>query len=840
MSLPANVSTGLVTGRFLVGVTDGPDQDQDPDGIAATGTVTFTAAVPYLADPTASTVILNTKVVGVLDVEGYLCTPVQGTLDPAYRGVRLIATDDPDVSTTGWTWNVSYQFGKVNKETLTIPGHGLAVLSNGTVDLSAAVTVPSSPGLGTEQAEALTASAQAAAATSADEAAAAAVSASTAAAAAQSTDANVAGLVTGPGQTRNAVDNITAAAVAPKLNSDDAASTYQTITGLPASIAAQVSTNGTSTNAAVKTIADASAAPKLNKDEASILAPAPDGVDDTAALQAALNAASTSPTTRRVHGRTGTYIVSNITIPADVTLANIKLKHKANSSFAAVTVSGVNAKLDRVELDGNAANQTNTTLIGFEVTGSRASVSDCYVHHIKWDGVVIVGTSLYVNVSNNRVIETGRYGITINSGSHIVIHGNTVERSANGGLGIIGTAEYVTFSSNTIWASGGDGIAAYNAANRYITAVGNTMRDTANHGIHLGGNGLVIADNAAYNVLNGHGYFVRNHDTTMLTGAAISGNVAVGVAPGSGLRAEFGTEIAINGNSVTGAAGDGVTVRDAQGVTVGGNTINSSAQGIQLNRTQHVSVTGNTLRNLTGYAILGQDLGGAATTHVNVTGNVISGCTDAIKTVQLSDYWLFSSNTVSGNTGSELAIVGANNKVFTPPTVSGPLQHAPTGALGTTIDRRTIAASAIGSPASGTIRLSAVWLPKGTVVSNITYLSGGSAAGLTNRWFALFDASRNKLRTTADNAATWAAGATLTLALSTAYTIPSDGLYYIGLCEVATTTTSLRGIITSTNGLSIAPILNGDSNTGLTNAASTPATAAALSVNGGIPYAYIS
>lgn len=264
MSLPANVSTGLVTGRFLVGVTDGPDQDQDPDGIAATGTVTFTAAVPYLADPTASTVILNTKVFGVLDVEGYLCTPVQGTLDPAYRGVRLIATDDPDVSNQGWTWNVSYQFGKVNKETLTIPGHGLAVLSNGAVDLSTAVTVPSSPGLGTEQAEALTASAQAAAVTSANEAAAAAVSASNAAAAAQATDGNVAGLVTGPGQTRDAVDSITAAAVAPKLNSDTAAGTYQTITGLPASIAAQVSTNGTNTNTAVKAIADAAAAPKLD------------------------------------------------------------------------------------------------------------------------------------------------------------------------------------------------------------------------------------------------------------------------------------------------------------------------------------------------------------------------------------------------------------------------------------------------------------------------------------------------------------------------------------------------------------------------------------------------
>ena len=116
MLLPTNIATGRVTGQFLAGVVDGADDDQDPDAIPAAGFVTFTASVPYLPDPTSApnpTTILTTSVVAVLDNEGYLCTPAPGTLEPSYRGVRLIATDDPDLSVEGWTWNATYSFSTV-------------------------------------------------------------------------------------------------------------------------------------------------------------------------------------------------------------------------------------------------------------------------------------------------------------------------------------------------------------------------------------------------------------------------------------------------------------------------------------------------------------------------------------------------------------------------------------------------------------------------------------------------------------------------------------------------------------------------------------------------------
>ena len=190
MSLPANVDTGLVTGRFLVGVIDGPDPDDEPDGIAAQGTITFTASVPYLPDPTASpapVTILKAPIVGTLDSEGYLCVRnSDGTAGT--RGVRLIATDDPDLSVQGWTWTVTYAFEQVNGVRPQIASHSMALPSGATIDLTTVVKVPSSTGIGIEQAEALAASAQAAAATAAQ----AALDASQAA---QATDAGIAALV---------------------------------------------------------------------------------------------------------------------------------------------------------------------------------------------------------------------------------------------------------------------------------------------------------------------------------------------------------------------------------------------------------------------------------------------------------------------------------------------------------------------------------------------------------------------------------------------------------------------------------------------------------------------
>jgi len=915
MLLPTNIATGRVTGQFLAGVVDGVDDDQDPDAVPAAGFVTFTASVPYLPDPTAApnpATILTTSVVAVLDNEGYLCTPAQGTLEPSYRGVRLIATDDPDLSVEGWTWNATYSFSTVAGQKLAIPTHSFAVPSGGVVDLTTVVKVPSSAGIGTEQAEALAASAQAAAIQSAQDAATAVQAAVDAAAAAQVTDTGIAALVATPGSaTALEVAGLVDESNAGKLGTDDAVSIYQSQAALDAAAAAKVNTAGTATNTAVKAIADASAGQKIPTSEKgaangvatldaggkvpdsqlpetlAFIAPAPGGVDDTAALQAKIDAASASAFTKRVVGRTGVYVVTQVIVPANVTLANIAIKHKAASTLAAVRITGDGAAIERVEVDGNVANQT-VDINGVEVAASRVTVTGCYVHDTKFKGIAITTAGTYAMVRGNSVVNSGASGIDVVGGSWSTVSGNTVNTTGAAGMGVSGGALGVAVTGNTIKYSTLDGVVAYESTLREMSIVGNTIESPGNHGVHVGGSGHVVANNTIKNVLVGSGVFVRNHDSTTATDIAFTGNTVRGAVM-SGARVELATNATVTGNSFT-DCNDGIFVDGCTNVTATGNAVkNARAVGARVNATSNVTFTGNilesstldatyflstigvtytgniiagtttgrgfrmfqveratisgnTFRNVSSDAIYGSDgaTPAAPCRYVTVTGNTIHTAGAGIKSVDNSDYWTVGLNTFAGITGADLSLVGTNNKTYTPATTPANLQYAPAGALATTMDRRTVGGSSIAVVPSGTMRMTAIWLAKGTVVTSLTYLAGTVGVSVTNRWFALYDLSKNLLRTTADNAAAWAAGTTLTLPLSSAYTIPSDGLYYIGICEVATTTTALRGIVVSGNAVGISPPLNGDGSTGLTNAASTPTPGPAITVSGNLPYAYVS
>lgn len=153
----ANVATpagnGLVTGQFLIATNDTADVDDRPDAVPATGIITFTPSVSYVrvaniaGMPNAQTILLDT-VVGVLDASGYLCRnfvdPVSGTY---VRGVPLLATDDTDMSPSGWTWKVSYAL-KYNGGNIAGPmPHPLQISTSETKDLSTAAPVTESGGV---------------------------------------------------------------------------------------------------------------------------------------------------------------------------------------------------------------------------------------------------------------------------------------------------------------------------------------------------------------------------------------------------------------------------------------------------------------------------------------------------------------------------------------------------------------------------------------------------------------------------------------------------------------------------------------------------------------------
>jgi len=155
--------------------------------------------------------------------------------------------------------------------------------------------------------------------------------------------------------------------------------------------------------------------------------------------------------------------------------------------------------------------------------------------------------------------------------------------------------------------------------------------------------------------------------------------------------------------------------------------------------------------------------------------------------------------------------------------------YGPAGCKAETIDRHILDETNVAALSTGRLQLQAIWLVAGTVITSISFSSATTAAGTpTNQLFGLYDSNRNLLATSADNTTTaWAANTIKTLNLTAQYTVPSTGLYYLGISVTATTVPTLKGqAAPSASQLKgTAPILNGTSTTGLTSALPNPAAA---------------
>lgn len=167
----------------------------------------------------------------------------------------------------------------------------------------------------------------------------------------------------------------------------------------------------------------------------------------------------------------------------------------------------------------------------------------------------------------------------------------------------------------------------------------------------------------------------------------------------------------------------------------------------------------------------------------------------------------------------------------------------PSGAIAQSIPKNTQFNQSL-SLVSGRLHLTAVWLRQGQTVTALAFSSAGTALATgSNQWFSLWDASRNKLAVTSDDTSTaWAAATIKTLNLTSSYVVPSSGLYYVGIVVVASTPPNLVSGSVGGGGAGVAalaPILTGTSNTGLTNPASAPSTASAITAGTNNPYLYV-
>lgn len=138
MALPGNVGICEVNGTFIRGVADGSDPDRDPDGVPVVGMqIMFTPDLKpaIVKNETGGVTIILDPVPATTDENGVLIGP------DGEPGVRLIASDDPDLNPNGWTWRA------------TLSGAGIPSVqtsfvapAGGTVDFESIVPVPANPG----------------------------------------------------------------------------------------------------------------------------------------------------------------------------------------------------------------------------------------------------------------------------------------------------------------------------------------------------------------------------------------------------------------------------------------------------------------------------------------------------------------------------------------------------------------------------------------------------------------------------------------------------------------------------------------------------------------------
>lgn len=127
---------------------------------------------------------------------------------------------------------------------------------------------------------------------------------------------------------------------------------------------------------------------------------------------------------------------------------------------------------------------------------------------------------------------------------------------------------------------------------------------------------------------------------------------------------------------------------------------------------------------------------------------------------------------------------------------------APTGGKAETMDRNACPEINTTIATTGQIYCQAIFLTAGTVVSSISICSATTAAGTpTHYCFALYDSSRNLCCTTADQTSgAWAANTLKTIAVTSPYTVPTTGLYYIAFMMTATTVPTIKGGTARTDG----------------------------------------
>ncbi|MEL3944885.1 right-handed parallel beta-helix repeat-containing protein [Streptomyces sp. LNU-CPARS28] len=367
---------------------------------------------------------------------------------------------------------------------------------------------------------------------------------------------------------------------------------------------------------------------------------------------------------------------------------------------------------------------------------------------------------------------------------------------------------------------------------------------------------------------------LMGESTGSIINAVLDGNIIDGVTGGgqNGIRAEYVDDYTIGDNTVRDTAGTGISQEQTTGGTLTGNRVKgTTGSGIACTSCSEIEIAANNLRELgtNGVHIVGGSDISISKNKIRSASRAASGSW-GIRCSTSADGLFITGNTIrkhgSGNEvaagigitntctgvrryGNDLTDTGLDDQSTgaetTPLDMSGALEELlrPAGRFETTSRLRCGTSSS--AMTSGVLYLVPIWLPKGAVISNLSFITGGTGVGTpTNYWFTLHDRSRVALARTADQTtAAWAANTTKTLAIAqttagsaSSYTTTYAGLHYLGIMIKATTMPTIVGEGSMTAGASSAPGF-GDTNTAQTTPPTVTAgafTAAAFGGNTGL------
>lgn len=184
---------------------------------------------------------------------------------------------------------------------------------------------------------------------------------------------------------------------------------------------------------------------------------------------------------------------------------------------------------------------------------------------------------------------------------------------------------------------------------------------------------------------------------------------------------------------------------------------------------------------------------------------------------------------------------GSDNTVY--PMLDGALTGTfPTGCIAATLQSSSVSSSAQAIGANtGTVYMIPIWLPAGTPITSLNWVSGGTAATTpTHWWMGVADSTGKQQAHTADQlTAAIAANSLKTVPLTVVYTVPTTGIYYLLLSITSTTNPSSTGSPGVINGAFTGGVTGVSTSTQSAPGTDNSTTYTLPAAAGGVPYMYI-